>query len=302
MSTPPVYRTPEERFANLTGFPFVPHYREIGGLRMHYVDEGTAEAGTMLLLHGEPSWSFLYRNLIPTFVTAGYRCIAPDMIGFGRSDKVTDPDWYTLEAHVGMLRGLIDGLGLDRITLVCQDWGGPIGLLNATDTPERFARLVILNTWLHRTDFPSTDVLRAWNARAPSVDFSRMGAGPWVQGSPDPVEVLQAGYGAPFPIDAPEAQTGAFRWPWMLPFVHPVEGGAARQEAAYAALARWDKPAHVIFGALDPVFPPGWGHEFAAHIPGATFDTIDGAAHMVQEASEPLARLILSRIAGEQPR
>lgn len=295
---PPVYRTPDERFAGLVGYPFEPHYVQLRGLRMHYLDEGPGTVGTLLLLHGEPSWSFLYRNLIPTFVAAGYRCIAPDMIGFGRSDKVTDPAWYTLDTHVGMLRGLVEALDLQGITLVCQDWGGPVGLINAVDMPDRFARLVILNTWLHRTDFPYTPALHAWHERSQSVDFSRMGAGPWVIGSPDPVEVLQAGYGAPFPAGAPEAQTGAFRWPAMLPFANPVDGAAARQEAAYRALATWDKPAHVIFGALDQVFPPSWGQEFANHIPGATFDVVDGLGHMVQEAGAPLADLILRRISG----
>ena len=144
----PRHRTPDARFATLKNFPFAPHYAEINGLRMHYLDEGSGTAGTMLLLHGEPTWSFLYRNLIPTFTAAGYRIIAPDMIGFGRSDKVTDESWYTLDAHVGMLRGLIERLDLRNVTLVCQDWGGPIGLVNATEMPERFSRLVILNTWL----------------------------------------------------------------------------------------------------------------------------------------------------------
>lgn len=299
MVVPPVFRTPDERFADLRGYPFEPHYLESNGLRMHYVDEGEARAGTMLLLHGEPSWSFLYRNLIPSFVAAGYRCIASDMIGFGRSDKVTDPEWYTLDAHIEMVRALVQGLDLRKVTLVCQDWGGPIGLINAVDMPERFTRLVILNTWLHREGFPYTPALRAWNERSQSVDFSRMGAGPWMIGSVDPPEVLEAGYTAPFPVESPEAQAGAFRWPWMLPFVNPVEGGAERQEAAYDALARWDKPAHVLFGALDHVFPPSWGEEFAGHIPGATFDVIEGAAHMVQEAGAPLADLILQRIAEE---
>ena len=300
METPPVYRTPEERFTNLRGYPYTPHYVELNGLRMHYLDEGPGESGTMLLLHGEPSWSFLYRNLIGTFVGAGYRCVAPDSIGFGRSDKVTDPAWYTLDAHVGMLRGLIETLDLREIALVCQDWGGPIGLINAVDMPDRFERLVILNTWLHRQDFPYTPALHAWHQRSQSVDFSRMGAGPWQIGSPDPVDVLQAGYGAPFPVDAPEAQTGAFRWPAMLPFANPVDGGAARQEAAYAALASWHKPSHVIFGALDQVFPPSWGEEFARHIPSATFDVVEGAGHMVQEVGAPLAELILQRISAEQ--
>lgn len=301
MTSLPVYRTPDERFQDLRGFPFSPRYIEVNGLRMHYVDEGAADAGTMLLLHGEPSWSFLYRNLIPSFVAAGYRCIAPDMIGFGRSDKVTDPEWYTLEAHVAMLRGLINALDLQRVTLVCQDWGGPIGLVNAVDAPERFARLVILNTWLHRAGFPYTDAVRAWHQHAATIDFSMIGAGPWLAGSPDPADVIQAGYRAPFPPDAPDAQVGAHRWPWMLPFIHPIEGGAGRQEAAYSALAHWTKPAHVIFGALDQIFPPSWGKEFASHIPGATFDVIDGAGHMVQEVGPPLARLMLDRFGSPRP-
>jgi len=253
----------------------------------------------MLLLHGEPSWSFLYRNLIPVFTAAGYRVIAPDMIGFGRSDKVTDEGWYTLDAHVGMLKGLIELLDLRNMTLVCQDWGGPIGLINATEAPDRFSRLVILNTWLHHPEYVYTDALREWNRRSSSVDFSRMGAGPWMQSSPDDPETLRAGYSAPFPEDMPEAQVGAFRWPWMLPFVNPIEGGAERQTQAYRALESWNKPAHVIFGALDLVFPVDWGREFANHIPGASFDVVEGAGHMVQEVGAPLAELILTRIEDE---
>lgn len=296
---PPAYRTPDERFDNLRGYAFSPRYEEIDGLRMHYLDEGTADAGTMLLLHGEPSWSFLYRNVIPTLVAGGYRCIAPDMIGFGRSDKVTDPDWYTLDAHVAMLRGLVDTLDLQEVTLVCQDWGGPIGLVNAVDAPDRFARLVILNTWLHRSDFPYTPALLAWHEQSATIDFSALNSLPWLAGSPDPAEIIEAGYRAPFPPNTPEAQVGAHRWPWMLPFANPIEGGAARQEAAYNTLARWAKPAHVIFGELDLVFPPSWGEEFASHIPGATFDVVEGAGHMVQETGARLAELILSRIGDE---
>jgi len=298
-STPPAYRTPDERFLGLQGYPFSPRYGEIDGLRMHYVDEGTADVGTMLLLHGEPSWSFLYRNVIPTLVAGGYRCIAPDMIGFGRSDKVTDPGWYTLDAHVAMLRGLIEAIDLQEVTLVCQDWGGPIGLINAVDSPDRFARLVILNTWLHRADFPYTPALLAWHEQSAAIDFSALNGLPWLAGSPDPAEVIEAGYRAPFPPNTPEAQVGARRWPWMLPFANPIEGGAARQEATYNALAHWSKPAHVLFGEMDQVFPPSWGEEFAAHIPGATFDIVDGAGHMVQETGARLAQQILSRISDE---
>jgi len=291
--TVPRVRTTESRFANLKGYAFAPHYQEINGLRMHYVDEGTAVRGTMLLLHGEPTWSFLYRNMIPVFVKAGYRVIAPDMIGFGKSDKVTDPNWYTLDAHVGMLRGLIERLDLRNITVVCQDWGGPYGLVNATEMPDRFSRLVILNTWLHHEGYEYTQALRDWNARSQSVDFSNIGGANWATYSPDDAETLRVAYSAPF--EGRETQIGALRWPWMLPFMNPREGGAERQAKAYAALGRWNKPAHVIFGETDEVFNVEWGKKFAAHIPGATFDIIPGAGHMVQEVGAPLAELILKR-------
>lgn len=296
----PRVRTPEERFADLKGYPFAPHYVEVNGLRMHYLDEGQATKGTFLLLHGEPSWSYLYRNIIPELVKAGYRAIAPDMIGFGKSDKVTDPAWYTLDAHAGMLRGLIERLDLRNLTIVVQDWGGPVGLVTVVDMPDRFDRLFILNTWLHHPEYKTTQALRDWNQRAPSVDFSQINGRPWAQKSPDDLETLSAAYRAPFPPGRPEMQVGAHRWPWMLPFMNPKEGGAARTSAAYAALAHWAKPAHVIFGDQDAVFTVEWGKEFAAHIPGATFDVIEGAGHMVQEAGAPLAQLMLRRIAEER--
>ena len=291
----PRVRTADSRFDDLPNFSFAAHWAELHGLRMHYLDEGTPERGTMLLLHGEPTWSFLYRNVIPPLVDAGYRTVAPDMIGFGKSDKVTDPEWYTLDAHVAMLRALIEHLDLDDLTIVCQDWGGPYGLVNVVDMPERFSRLVILNTWLHHDAFAYTPALRQWHEMSASVDFSTMG-GAFALPSHDPIEVLQAGYCAPF--DSREAQTGAFRWPWMLPFAHPVEGGAQRQAAAFDELATWDRPAHVIFGDGDRVFTPEWGRAFAAHIPGATFDLIEGAGHMVQETGPRLAHAILDRIGG----
>ncbi len=292
--TVPRIRTPDARFENLKGYPYAPHYVEVDGLRMHYVDEGRATRGTFLLLHGEPSWSYLYRNVIPVLTRAGYRAIAPDMIGFGKSDKVTDENWYTIEAHVRQLRGFIEALDLRDVTLVVQDWGGPYGLINATDMPDRFARLVILNTWLHHEGYQYTQALRDWNARSQAVDFSKINGGAWAARSPDPVETLSAAYSAPF--HSPESQVGARRWPWMLPFKNPIEGGAERQARAYAALASWKKPAHVIFGDQDQVFNIEWGRQFAAHIPGATFDVIPGAGHMVQEVGAPLAELILARI------
>jgi len=283
-----VHRTPDERFANLDGFPFEPNYMEIDGLRVHYVDEGPGRAGTMLLLHGEPTWSYLYRGLIPVFTAAGYRVVAPDMIGFGRSDKVIDREWYTADRHVEMLQELVTRLDLRNITVVGQDWGGPNGLITATELPDRFDRLIILNTWLHHDEYEYTQALRGWNVSSQSVNFMEFnGFG----------QLAQPAYGAPF--DSRDATAGAYRWPWMLPFAEPEAGAANRQAAAWNALASWNKPAHVIFGDQDPIFTVDWGRKFAAHIPGATFDTVEGAGHFVQETGAPLAELILRRISEE---
>ena len=288
------HRTPEARFAELEDFPFEPHYIEIDGLRMHYVDEGPGDAGTFLLLHGEPTWSYLYRDWIQALTAAGYRAIAPDMIGFGKSDKVIDLEWYTVDRHVFMLKEFVKRLDLENITVVVQDWGGPTGLITAVDLPDRFARLIILNTWLHNDGIDYTR-FRRWNERSQSVDFTDWSEGcgipPCRQG------MDRTAYGAPF--DSEDATAGALRWPWMLPFAQPEAGAAERQAAAFAALASWDKPAHVIFGDRDTTFTPEWGRQFAAHIPGATFDTVEGAGHWVQETGAPLAELILRRISEE---
>ena len=285
---PGVHRTPEARFADIDDFPFEPHFIEIDGLRMHYVDEGTGEAGTFLLLHGEPTWSYLYRGLIPVLTAAGYRTIAPDMIGFGKSDKVIDLEWYTLDHHVNTLKAFVTRLDLQNITVVVQDWGGPNGLITATDLPDRFDRLFILNSWLHHDGYDYTQALRDWNVRSQSVDFTD-----WEGGG----GLGQPAYGAPF--DGENATAGAYRWPWMLPFEQPEAGNARRQAAAFDALASWNKPAHVIFGDQDQVFTVDWGRKFAAHIPGATFDTVEGAGHFVQETGAPLAELMLRRISEE---
>jgi len=261
---PRVHRTPESRFANIEDFPFDTHYIDIDGLRMAYVDEGTGKAGTFLLLHGEPVWSYMYRGAIPGLAAAGYRVIAPDNIGFGRSDKVIDIDWYTLDNHVQSLKRLVTKLDLRNITIVVNDWGGPNGLVMATEMPNRFDRLIILNTWLHFAGYRYTQALRDWNQLSQSIDFTGFPAFP---------SAVRA------PFDSPDAVAGALRWPWMLPFAEPEAGNAVRQEAAWNNLASWDKPAHVIFGDSDRVFTEDWGRQFAAHIPGATFTCVEGEGH-----------------------
>jgi len=284
---PGVHRTSDARFENLDAYPWQPNYMYIDGLRVHYLDEGQGSAGVMLLLHGEPSWSFLYRNMIPTFLESGYRIIAPDMIGFGKSDKVIDLEWYTVDSHVAILQELITKLDLNNITVFVQDWGGPNGLITATEMPDRFERLIVMNTWLHHEEYEYTDALRGWNVRSQSRDFTQFVLPP----IPDPA------YRAPF--DSQQATAGALRWPWMLPFAQPEEGAAQRQERAFNALANWNEPVHFFFGDQDQVFTVDWGRKFSAHVPGSTFDVIEGASHFVQETGEPLAKLIMQRIAEE---
>ncbi|MCB1643839.1 MAG: alpha/beta fold hydrolase, partial [Pseudomonadales bacterium] len=146
-------RTPDQNFADLEDYPFAPHYHQWQDLRVHYLDEGPEDGPVMLLLHGMPTWSYLYRHIIPPLVAQGYRCIAPDHLGFGKSDKPLDIHWYTIARHTEVLTSLIVALDLQNITLVCQDWGGPTGLAQTAMMSERFARLTIMNTWLHHAEY-----------------------------------------------------------------------------------------------------------------------------------------------------
>jgi haloalkane dehalogenase len=291
-----ILRTPDERFAGLAHFAFEPHYLEINGLRMHHLDEGPRDAPVMLLLHGEPSWSYLYRHWVPALVEAGYRAVAVDSVGFGRSDKVTDPSWYSLDRHVEQLIGVIEALDLRDITITVQDWAGPVGLCAVAEVDDRFSRLVILNTWLHHDEYVYTDAIRMWHemAKRPELPFGLVVSNNSASCSADPVDVLQRGYQAPF--TTPASMAGAVAWPAMLPFADPERGGADRQAAALTKLRRWDRPAHVLFGDGDPVFSAESGQQFAAMIPGATFGIVSGGTHFVQEVGRPLAERVLGLI------
>ena len=162
MTTPDFLRTPDENFEGLADFPYQPHYLDIDGLRMHYIDEGPADGPVVLMMHGMPTWSYLYRNMIKLMVAKGYRCIAPDHIGFGRSDKVTDPAWYNIARHIANTKRLIESLDLRNIMVMVQDWGGPTGLAQVAAMPERFSRVVIMNTWLHHEGYEYTEGIRQW--------------------------------------------------------------------------------------------------------------------------------------------
>ena len=303
-----IYRTPEERFSCWKQYPYEPHYLEWRGMRMHYVDEGPVDGHVMLLLHGMPTSSYLYRRMIPDLVDAGYRCIAPDHVGFGKSDKVLDDAWYSIERHSQALTHLIQSLSLENITLFCQDWGGPIGLRQAADMPDRFERLTIMNTWLHGPWHVYTDALKRWNRSWHSG--GRMDA---VQGcgfvlqnylanypngsTPISPDEAFAVYEAPFPDKASKA--GPRRFPLSLPFDNPEGGNAEVQTNNFEALRSWHRPIHFIWGLRDEVFDEDWGRKWADHYPQATFDGLD-AGHFLQETHGPeIVSLLLDRIREE---
>lgn len=309
-----VFRTPEDRFVGLPGYPFRPQYRDVDvegtRLRMHYVDEGADERGVILMLHGMPTWSYLYRRMIPPLAEAGFRCIAPDHIGFGKSDKVLDDAWYSIERHSIALRGLIEALGLDHITLLCQDWGGPIGLRQAADLPDRFARLAIMNTWLHHEGYEYSPAIRRWQSLwQPGGAMEAVnGCGfvmqnflanfPAGEAPQLTSEEVFAAYEAPFPDRA--AKAGPRRFPLSIPIDGQNPEVAREGQRCWNALLSWRRPVHFIWGTADLVFTEEWGRAWAARFPHSTFDAVD-AGHFLQETHGiEVARFLLRRIDEEQ--
>ncbi len=284
-----VYRTPEDRFADLDGYPFSPHYAGQDGLRLHYLDEGSGHP--VLCLHGEPTWSYLYRRMIPPLAGAA-RVVCPDYFGFGRSDKPVDQAWYTFDRHSASIARLVSELDLTELTVVVQDWGGPIGLRLAIEQPERVARLVILNTGVGGGRPPNDVWLRFREiVRQAGGEFeaARLIRRACVRGLS---EAVAAGYDAPFPV--PEAKAGALAFPEQVPS-EPEHPNTRPLLAIREALERWEKPALVLFGDSDPIFPPQVADAIARHIPGALpAETITNAGHFVQEdAGEEVAARIV---------
>jgi len=284
-----VFRTPDERFAGLPDFPFVPCYLEQDGLRMHYLDEGHGDP--VLCLHGEPTWSFLYRKMVPVLAAAA-RVIAPDYYGFGRSDKPTDIGWYTFDRHCESIRRLVEELDLRGLTVVVQDWGGPIGLRLAVEQPERVERLVILNTGIGGGRPPSESWLRFREVvRAAGGDFrpGRLIRTAAARGLSDGVA---AAYDAPFPTA--ESKAGVLAFPEQVP-TEPEHPNTAPLMAIREALASWEKPTVVLFGDSDPIFRPEVAEAIAGWIPGALpAELVEDAGHFVQEdAGEQVAARIM---------
>lgn len=301
-------RTPDAQFENLPDFPYAPHYLEWNGLRVAHIDEGPKDGPVALLMHGEPSWSYLYRKMIPGLVAAGYRCIAPDHVGFGRSDKPVDDNWYVIERHCERIAHLIQELDLQHITLFCQDWGGPIGLRQVVDFPEHFDRLAIMNTWLHHAEYEYSDGVKMWHDAATNPFWLAWMRGEFPVGRVMATAMMRPGhdsaaiekaYEAPY-TKGPESRAGARRFPWCLPHWQPEEGNAEDQQRCFNTLKTLGKPTHFIFGDADMVFTTAWGEKWAAQMPGSSFDTVAGAGHFLQEeAGEEIVDIFIKRRDGQ---
>jgi haloalkane dehalogenase len=281
-----VLRTPDERFTNLPDFDFPARYIEIDGMRVHYIDEGPEKAEPVLLLHGEPSWSYLYRHMIPPLAAANLRAIAPDLPGFGKSDKPARRTDYTYAGHVTWMRQFIEALDLQRITLVCQDWGSLIGLRVAAQNPDRFSRILLANGGLPDGSQQMPRAFRIWRAFArwsPWFPIGRIIQSGTVSKLADDVV---AAYDAPFP--SRRFKAGARQFPRLVP-TSPDDPAAAANREAWKSLASWSKPFLTAFSNRDPV-TRGADKVFVKHVPGASTQahtTIRNAGHFLQEDKGP---------------
>jgi len=299
MSGMETIRTPDERFENLPGYTFAPNYADVDGLRVHYLDEGPRDGAVVLLMHGEPSWSYLYRKMIPVLTDTGLRCIAPDLVGFGRSDKPTAREDYTYAAHVEWMRALLfDAIGLTDATLVGQDWGGLIGLRLVGEHPDRFARVVAANTFLPTGDKSPGDAFLAWqkfSQETPEFPVGRIINGGCTS---DLREDVIAAYDAPFPDDTYKA--GARQFPTLVPS-RPDDPASEANRAAWDVLRKFEKPFLTAFSDKDPIMKGG-DKVFRAEVPGCEgqpHTTIDGGGHFLQEdCGEQLARVVAAFITG----
>ncbi|MBR0899996.1 alpha/beta fold hydrolase [Bradyrhizobium tropiciagri] len=277
-------RTPDPRFAELPGFAFAPHYVEIGALRMHYLDEGLKVAPVALCLHGQPTWAYLYRNMIQALLAAGYRVVAPDLFGFGRSDKPVDEDAYTFDFHRSSVMSLIETLDLRRVMLVCQDWGGLIGLTIPMDMADRFDRLLVMNTMLGTGDAPLGDGFLAWRAfsnRSPDMDIAAL----MQRAVPGLADREAAAYAAPYP-DA-RHKAGVRRFPNLVPD-RPDAGGAALSRRARDFWSQqWTGQSFMAVGMKDPVLGPPVMNLLRQVIRNCRLPLeLPDAGHFVQEAGK----------------
>lgn len=290
-----VLRTPDERFGDLAGFDFEPCYVHVDDLRMHYLDEGRGPV--VLLLHGEPTWSYLYRKMIPPLVSAGLRCIAPDLIGFGRSDKLDDRGDYTYQRHVDWMHGFLNALDLRDVTHFGQDWGGLIGLRLVAEQPDRFARVIASNTALPTGEAPMGKAFERWREFSQTVPEMPIGvivAGGCATAKLSDAEI--AAYDAPFPDES--YKEGARQFPMLVP-ASPDDPAAPANRKAWESLSRFEKPFLCAFGDSDPI--TGGGDAIMRdRIPGAKgqpHETIAGGGHFIQEDKpDELAGVIIRSV------
>ena len=291
-----VLRTDDARFRNLPGYPFAPHYLSdlpgYTGLRVHYLDEGPADAAvTFLCLHGQPTWSYLYRRMIPVFTAAGHRVVAPDLLGFGRSDKPLDEAVYTFGFHRGMLHAFVEALDLRNVVLVCQDWGGILGLTLPPDMPGRFTRLLVMNTAIPVGEPVSEgfDNWRTFNRGRPDLDIS----GLMGRSNPHLGADELAAYDAPFP-DA-RYKSGVRRFPELVMTAPGMDGVDVARRARDWWRSDWDGPTFMAVGMADPVLGPPVMERLRTDIRGCPAPMeIPEAGHFVQEHGEPIARAALA--------
>jgi haloalkane dehalogenase len=281
-----ILRTPDARFANLPDFPFAPHYYEVKdsdgtAMRIHYLDEGPASANPVLLMHGEPSWSFLYRRIVASLAARGHRAVAPDLVGFGRSDKPADQSDYTYERHVNWMSDWLAATRLTNITLFCQDWGGLIGLRLVAAFPEKFARVIVANTGLP-TGEGFSEGFQRWLEFSQSTPTLPIGQIVGMGCHRSLSEAEMAAYDAPFPDESFKA--GARRFPVLVP-ITPEHGSIAENKAAWKVLEKFSKPFLTAFSDSDPV-TKGGELVFQNRVPGAKGQkhvTITEAGHFLQE-------------------
>lgn len=277
-----VFRTPDERFEDLPDYGYEPHYVEVEGIRLHHIDEGSGP--TVLCFHGEPDWSYLYRHMLAGLTVSGHRVVCPDLVGFGRSDKPTDRNWYSYERHIEFVTRHLEKVDLQDVTVVVQDWGGPIGLRWAVEHADQVGRLVIMNTGLFtgRVSKGFT-AWREFAERTPDLPIGVIMQG-GTKTELDPA--VTAAYEAPFPT--PESKAGAQQFPLLVP-LGEGDAGVSEMLAVKDALSRWEKPTLIAFSDEDPVFPfPIAGEQFTNLIPTAGEQVrIEGAAHFLQEDRGP---------------
>lgn len=289
-------RTPEDRFNNLPGYNFQANYLDFQGLRMHYIDEGEKISPVVLMLHGEPSWSYLYRKMIPIIANAGFRAIAPDLIGFGRSDKPTNRQDYSYQMHVDSIVGFIKTLDLQNITLVCQDWGGLIGLRVVAEEQDRFSNIVTANTGLPTGDEKMPEAFFQWQEFSQTVEEFPVGGIIQMGCQSGLSKEVIAAYDAPFPDESYKA--GARIFPKLVP-TSPDNPASEANRRAWAILKQWTKPFLTAFSDKDPI-TSGAEKIFQQLVPGAKdqpHTTITKAGHFLQEdKGEELANVVVSFI------